>query len=86
MERGRGMVFPEAWGRDQHTAAQEAQHEAQQEREEKVAELVDAGHEDRAREIYGDDAVMKVIRDELIAEGWDPDKVFAEGNGYEAPR
>lgn len=50
-----------------------------------IGVLVDAGREDLARRLVGDQAVADWIRGDLEAQGLDADAVFRDGNGFEAP-
>ena len=50
-----------------------------------VRRLLELGHEDLARGIYGDHAVTGVIADALAADGLDFDLVCEHANGHEKP-
>lgn len=51
-----------------------------------IMALVDGGEEHIARARYGDSDVTEAIRADLESQGFDADRVFADANGYEAPR
>lgn len=50
-----------------------------------IRRLLELGHEDLARGIYGDRAVTGVIADDLAADGLDFALVCEHANGYEKP-